>query len=114
MSSLVVGGGDGGEPDGPKPVRRKRTSLEVTADVLDAALSGAKKTAIMYRANLSYELLNRYLDMLLAKRLLFDRDELGFFWVAPKGHRFLKEYKSFEKSRSAYLRKVKAVNGFFD
>lgn len=94
--------------------RKKRTSLEVTADVLDAAMEGAKKTTIMYRAKLSHDLLNRYLDKLVASDLLLDRDELGLFRIAPRGLRFLKEFKSFEKSRSNYLRKERSVNGFFN
>jgi len=116
LCSLLVesGTGQGPSPRDLRPIRKKRNSLEVTADMLDAALKGARKTAIMYRANLSYELLNRYLERLVTKKLLFDRDDLGFFWVSPRGVRFLREFGNYEKSRSAYLRKAKAINEFLE
>jgi predicted transcriptional regulator len=94
--------------------RSKRSSLELTADVLGAALEGAKKTAIMYRANLSFDLLNRYLDLLTTKKVLLVRDEFGLYWVSPRGMKFLREYNSYKKTKSAYFRKSKAVNEFLE
>ena len=49
---------------------RKRSRLETIYTILTLALSGIRKTHIMYRANLSHQQLNKYLDLLLEKELL--------------------------------------------
>jgi predicted transcriptional regulator len=40
-----------------------RDSLDVTAAVLEAASAGARKTRIMFQANLSYKILGKYLEL---------------------------------------------------
>ena len=48
----------------------RRDQLEVIADILRAALKGASKTRIMYRANLNFSRVNRYLAELLEMGLV--------------------------------------------
>jgi hypothetical protein len=58
--------------------------------------SGAKRTKIMYYANLSYLLLNKYLqDALRARLLRFAADE---YVVTRKGEAFLERYMGFRES----------------
>jgi predicted transcriptional regulator len=40
-----------------------RDSLDITAAVLDAASAGARKTHIMFQANLKYKILGKYLEL---------------------------------------------------
>jgi len=72
---------------------RYRRRLEIIVDVLNVASRRAKKTRIMYLANLSYELLEKYLREVA---------ELGFvnsiddhYEVTEKGQNFLEKYNSF-------------------
>jgi len=44
--------------------------VDIIANILRAANSGAKKTHIMYRCNLSFKQLHVYLDLLGERRLL--------------------------------------------
>jgi len=46
-------------------VSKYRDRLQIIADMLSIARNGAKKTQIMYQANLSYRLLGRYLREVL-------------------------------------------------
>ncbi|MEZ5333967.1 MAG: winged helix-turn-helix domain-containing protein [Methanolobus sp.] len=55
-------------------VRRSRTAISV--EILRAALDGAKKTHIVYRANLNFEVANGYLDLLKEKGLIEQQGEV--------------------------------------
>ena len=79
---------------------RYRSRLEIIADVLEAVGDGAKKTRIMYVANLSYKLLGKYLKKTIEANLLnFNND---YFEVTEKGRLFLERFKDFS-SRYAKL-----------
>ncbi|MDH5376593.1 MAG: winged helix-turn-helix domain-containing protein [Candidatus Bathyarchaeota archaeon] len=69
-----------------------RDRLQIVADML-SVVSGnndAKKTRIMYLANLSWDLLNRYLnDLMEAGLLSFDSSGSGCYVLTSRGKRFL-------------------------
>lgn len=77
-----------------------RGRLDIIADMLDASSGGVRKTYLMYRCNLSFRQLKRYLDFMVERGLLqmiiqFDGDSnSSLFKVTDKGRRFLKAYKS--------------------
>ncbi len=48
-------------------VSRRRSSIEIIADMLRAGESGAGKTRIMYSANMSYSQIQKYLGYLMAQ-----------------------------------------------
>src|SRR5438132_1665184 len=53
--------------DGPMEegrFKRRRNSLEIMSEMLEAAEQGSRKTTIMFKANLSYALLVQYLSVL--------------------------------------------------
>jgi len=68
------------------------------ASILHVARSADSKTHIMYKANLSYRQLDRYLDLLLDKGLLkvaaveSHSKATKFFGTTDKGVSFLKAY----------------------
>jgi predicted transcriptional regulator len=67
--------------------------LEIAVDILEVAKSGSHKTRIMYQANLSFELLRKYLDYLTRAGLLRAGErEARVFVTTAKGHRFLEEF----------------------
>jgi len=57
---------------------------------------GAKKTRIMYIANLSWELLNRYLNDLIEAGLL-SYGSSGCYVLTPKGKLFLYMFSEYSK-----------------
>ena len=44
--------------------RNRRNNMEITADILKIAKNGAKRTHIVYKANLNFKLLSEYLEEL--------------------------------------------------
>jgi predicted transcriptional regulator len=70
-----------------------RDELGIIADILRAAGGGAKKTRIMYLANLSYGLLEKYLWATVHSGFLRAND-VGYE-VTDRGHVFLEKYIEF-------------------
>lgn len=62
----------------------KRSDVAITLDILRLVRKGEKKTRIMYGANLSYEMLTRYLDFLLDRGFVV-LDEAKGYRVTDKG-----------------------------
>jgi predicted transcriptional regulator len=80
-----------------------RTRLEIVADILRVVSGGARKTHIMYKCNLSYALLNRYLEEVLDSRLVRKDDGNGLYVVTGKGRRFLQRLKRYlEESKTLH------------
>ena len=67
--------------------RRKRSKYEIVHDILSNCQNGAKKTWVMYRANLSYDLTASYLNELIKNGLIEARD--GFYYTTEKGKQLL-------------------------
>lgn len=80
-------------------VRRPyRNRMEISAGILDIARNGTRKTRIMYRANLSFDLLQKYLDMLVNAGLLELRGNDDRTYVATeKGRKFLEDFNELQK-----------------
>ena len=73
---------------------KNRDKLEIVRDLLSAALQREKKTRIMYQANLSYQLMEKYLTNLLGTGLVACRDD-AFYLVTKKGKEFLQMYEDY-------------------
>jgi predicted transcriptional regulator len=63
--------------------------------MLSAMNDRAKKTHIMYRANLSYELLVKYLDFLVFSYLARFEQREGRYVLTAKGEEFLDQYRAY-------------------
>lgn len=75
-----------------------RERLEIMADILSAVGNGAKKTRIMYVANLSYKLLEKYLGETINVGLVcFNHDS---YEVTEKGRTFIERYSDFSSRYS--------------
>lgn len=75
-----------------------RRRFDIIADVIGVARPSAKKTKIMYFANLSYALLKKYLeDSVRLGFLRFSGDE---YEATSKGEAFLEHYAQFSNNRS--------------
>ncbi len=78
-----------------------RRRFDILADVVKAATPAAKKTRIMFFANLSYALLKRYLEE--AVSLGFLKANANEFVVTQRGENFLAKYSAF-KSDTSYVK----------
>jgi len=68
-----------------------RQSLDIVRDMLSVASNRARKTRIMYQANLSYVQVEKYLRHLMENGLLA-HDEGSFYLITRKGQEFLRSY----------------------
>ena len=48
----------------------RRCRFEIIGEILSIAADGAKKTTIVYRANLNFNVVNRYLKLLVQEGLI--------------------------------------------
>ena len=75
-----------------------RNRLDIIADILQVVSQNAKKTQIMYQANLSYKVLQRYLrEVTMASLIEFETTEKCYV-LTSKGQDFLEAYKDYAKT----------------
>jgi predicted transcriptional regulator len=77
--------------------RQYRSRIQIAADILKIAKDGSRKTRIMYQGNLSFDLLQKYLDMLVNFGLLEVRGSEKSYIATEKGRRFLEDYRELQK-----------------
>jgi len=78
--------------------RQYRSRIQIAADILEIAKNGSRKTRIMYLGNLSFDLLQKYLDMLVNFGLLEARGGSEKSYVATeKGRHFLEDYRELRR-----------------
>jgi len=74
-------------------INRRRSDVEIIADMLEIGENGAGKTRIMYNANMSYRQIQKYLGFLLAQGFI-DKMEMGnpsvSYQVTENGLKLLK------------------------
>jgi len=76
-----------------------RHGLEIVKDMLSIVVVKSKKTRIMYQANLSYKLMEKYLGSLLESGLV-ECVEDSFYVITSRGKEFLQMYDDYiEKCR---------------
>ena len=75
---------------------KNRDRVTIVAAVLEAANHGARKTRIMYRANVSFGLVEKYLEIALNADLL--RLVGSWYELTERGREFLKEYRDFHEN----------------
>ena len=74
-----------------------RGRLDIIADILRVASRNAKKTQIMYQANLSYKVLQRYLAEIIEASLISFEDEKRCYMLTAKGRDFLEAYEEYSE-----------------
>jgi len=70
----------------------RRNDLDICADILKVSKAGAKKTHIVYRANLNFKIVKKYLSRLIDNGFLLDGSENGTFVTTERGSDFLEQY----------------------
>jgi predicted transcriptional regulator len=78
--------------------RHKRTKYELLAALLESSKGGCRKTTLMFRANLSFTLLNKYLSFLIENGFLERED--GIFFPSPRGLTYLHRFARYQRAKS--------------
>ncbi|HID16792.1 TPA: hypothetical protein EYP26_00700 [Candidatus Bathyarchaeota archaeon] len=91
---------------GLKPAKY-RSEIKILADILKVIKreARAKPTRILYKANLSYDRLNKYLERLKSAGLiqeLENKSKSKYYILTQKGEEFLNEYRKFERFAEAF------------
>lgn len=89
-----------------------RGKLDIIADILSVVkINGsAKKTQIMYGANLSYTVLTKYLAEILNACLIRFESNKGCYVLTEKGRKFLDHYREYSKRNRRVVRQLETVN----
>jgi predicted transcriptional regulator len=69
----------------------RRNDLDICADLLKVTMNGAKKTQMVYRANLNFKIIKNYITRLSEYGFL--ESERGQYFTTDKGNRFLVQYR---------------------
>jgi predicted transcriptional regulator len=89
---------------------KRRTRIDIISDILMSIQQKGgriKPTHLLYKANLSYQLLAEYLDELIAKELLVketvgkkkDKQEIV---LTDKGYKFIGEYEKMREFQDSF------------
>ncbi len=86
-----------------------RGRLDIIADILQVASGNAKKTQIMFQANLSYSVLQKYLAEMTDASLISFEDEEQCYVLTDKGNTFLDAYQKYSKINKHLEKKLTAI-----
>ena len=86
-----------------------RDRLQIVADILSIADARARKTRIMYQANLSYRLLCRYLDEVVHAGLVKPEED-DCYVLTAKGREFLSRHGEYAKRCQSLEEQLNSVN----
>lgn len=70
----------------------RRNDLDICADILQVAKAGAKKTQIVYQANLNFKIVKKYLSRLIDTGMLMTANESSLYTTTNRGIEFLEQY----------------------
>ena len=75
-------------------IGERRGAVKIIVDILEIALKGAMKTEIVYKANLNFKIVQKYLDFLIKKGLMsVSSNKRKKYKTTEKGREFIKRYK---------------------
>jgi len=83
-----------------KHKRQYRDRIEITANILEIAKDGSRKTRIMYLGNLSFDLVQKYLSQLEQLNLVEVKSTPNgekMYYITQKGERFLADFRELQK-----------------
>ena len=87
---------------------KNRDRISIIAAILEAANMGETKTHIMFNANLSFTLLEKYLNISIFAG--FIRNEGSIYKLTLRGQEFLKQYRLFEERYLRAQRMLEALD----
>lgn len=89
-----------------------RGKFDIIADMLRVVRSnnGARKTQIMYGANLSYKVLTRYLDEIIKACLIRFENRKRCYVLTSKGEKFLSHYREYSLRNRHLERQIENIH----
>jgi predicted transcriptional regulator len=81
----------------------RRNDLDICADILQVARAGAKKTQIVYQANLNFKIVKGYLQRLISNGMLDLSQEGKMFVTTGQGVDFLDRYRALVSPLKVHL-----------
>jgi predicted transcriptional regulator len=92
--------------------RQYRSRIQIAANILEIAKNGSRKTRIMYLGNLSFDVLQKYLDLLVDFGLLEVRNgEKRTYVATEKGRGFLEDFYELQKYSEIAETKKRVLEG---
>ena len=88
-------------------MRTYRDSFDIIADILRITKKSSKKTQIMYQANLSYKVLQKYLSNIIKFNLIKFQKEDHCYTLTSKGQVFLELYHEYYQSNKSVEKQLK-------
>lgn len=89
--------------------RKKRDLFEITGAILNITKDGAKRTQILYSANLSYLVLHKYLQRLLRLGFVTHNRSSGVFSLTERGLMFLDYFDDMKSAEESYLKRRRTL-----
>ena len=93
--------------------RRRRDATQIKYQILMSALSGNKKTHIMYESGLNLKQLNLYLGELLTNGALEFRPQIKTYFTTEKGKNFARAVDHYRETMALLNRQEAAIAQFF-
>ena len=90
-------------------MNKYRNKFEIVADILRIVKDGAHKTEIMYKGNLSYSMLTRYLSKLLTAGLVSIASESNSYKITDKGKLFLERFNRYIRRCRSLERQLEKI-----
>jgi predicted transcriptional regulator len=82
----------------------RRGKLDIIADILIVASRSSRKTQIMYQANLSFPVLQKYLAELSGASLICFQQGTQCYDLTAKGRQFLEAYREYSKTNKHVIK----------
>ena len=90
-----------------KHLGKNRDGLSIIAAILDACSTQTNKTHIMFSANLSFKLLEKYLETLTRARLI--KIEGNKYELTEEGHEFIANFRKIHERYISAQKTFKSV-----
>ena len=92
--------------------RKRRDSGEIVYTILKAAVSGQRKTRIMYQSSLNLKQLNHYIEELILDELLGYQPAGRYYQTTERGRTFTKMFENYRETRDLLDEQEKALDQF--
>lgn len=70
----------------------RRNDIDICHDILKVTQAGAKKTQIVYQANLNFKIVKKYIARLIEKGLLEYNEDSRLYFTTHRGGWFVEQY----------------------
>ena len=87
-------------------MRTYRGRFDIIADILKITRKNPKKTQIMYQANLSYKVLQKYLGTVTKSAMINFQEDSHCYILTAKGQIFLDTYQDYTQSNNVVKKKL--------